>query len=123
MVHVCTEAHSRPLVLARPYPLEINAAGNHQPHASCGTFVRCSLLVRRLDTTLQQPQIARPLRLDRPDSFGRWFIVATLTVPAGISLMTYQLRRYRNDDFVGTTGYAVVILVSALASVNACITG
>ena len=69
-----------------------------------------------------RPQIARPLRLDRPDSFGRWFIVAMLTVTAGISLMTYQLRRYRNDDFGGHYRlWRVVILVSALASVNALV--
>ena len=63
--------------------------------------------------------IARPLRLDRPDSFGRWFMVAMLSITAGIALMTYQLRRYRNDDFGGHYRlWRVVILVSVLASIN-----
>jgi len=66
-----------------------------------------------------RPMIARPLRLDRPDSFGRWCMVAMLTITAGIALMTYQLRRYRNDDFGGHYRlWRVVILVSVLASIN-----
>ena len=43
-----------------------------------------------------RPEIARPLRLDRPDSFGRWFTVALLAACSGTSLLIYQLRRYRN---------------------------
>jgi len=67
-----------------------------------------------------RPMIARPLRLDRADSFGRWCMVAMLTVTAGIALMTYQLRRYRNDDFGGHYRlWRVVIVFSVLASVNA----
>jgi len=66
-----------------------------------------------------RPMIARPLRLDRPDSFGSWCMVAMLTVTAGIALMTYQLRRYRNDDFGGHYRlWRVVTLVSVLASIN-----
>ena len=66
-----------------------------------------------------RPTIARPLRLDRPDSFGSWCMVAMLSVTAGIALMTYQLRRYRNDDFGGHYRlWRVVILASVLASVN-----
>ena len=66
-----------------------------------------------------RPMIARPLRLDRPDSFGSWCMVAMLSVTAGIALMTYQLRRYRNDDFGGHYRlWRVVILVTVLASVN-----
>ena len=66
-----------------------------------------------------RPMLARPLRLDRPDSFGRWCMIAMLTVTAGIALMTYQLRRYRNDDFGGHYRlWRVVIVVSVLASVN-----
>ncbi len=66
-----------------------------------------------------RPTIARPLRLDRPDSFGSWCMVAMLSATAGIALMTYQLRRYRNDDFGGHYRlWRVVILVSVLASVN-----
>lgn len=66
-----------------------------------------------------RPMIARPLRLDRPDSFGSWCMVAMLSVTAGIALMTYQLRRYRNDDFGGHYRlWRVVILACVLASVN-----
>ncbi|MAI72631.1 MAG: hypothetical protein CMM01_17225 [Rhodopirellula sp.] len=66
-----------------------------------------------------RPLIARPLRLDRPDSFGRWCMIAMFTVTAGIALMTYQLRRYRNDDFGGHYRlWRVVIVVSVLASLN-----
>lgn len=66
-----------------------------------------------------RPMIARPLRLDRPDSFGRCCMIAMLTITAGTALMTYQLRRYRNDDFGGHYRlWRVVIVVSVLASVN-----
>lgn len=66
-----------------------------------------------------RPMIARPLRLDRPDSFGSWCMVAMLSITAGIALMTYQLRRYRNNDFGGHYRlWRVVILVSVLASIN-----
>ena len=69
-----------------------------------------------------RPMIARPLRLDRPDSFGRWCMVAMLAVTAGIALMTYQLRRYRNDDFGGHYRlWRIVIVVSVLASINALV--
>ncbi|MGI9471528.1 MAG: hypothetical protein ACR2NZ_08360 [Rubripirellula sp.] len=69
-----------------------------------------------------RPEIARPLRLDRPDSFGRWFMVAMLTVSAGISLMIYQLRRYRNDDFQGHYRlWRLVIIVMAVASINSLV--
>lgn len=66
-----------------------------------------------------RPMIARPLRLDRPDSFGRWCMIAMLTVTAGVALMTYQLRRYRNDDFGGHYRlWRVVVVASVLASIN-----
>lgn len=69
-----------------------------------------------------RPEIARPLRLDRPDSFGRWFMVAMLTLTSGASLMIYQLRRYRNDDFQGRYRlWRLVLVVTALASVNALV--
>ena len=69
-----------------------------------------------------QPTIARPLRLDRPDSFGRWCMVAMLCVTAGIALMTYQLRRYRNDDFRGHYRlWRLVVVVTILASVNSLV--
>ncbi len=45
--------------------------------------------------------LARPLRLDRPDSFGAWMQAVFLAAAAGTALLIYQLRRYRADDFKG----------------------
>jgi hypothetical protein len=68
------------------------------------------------------PEIARPLRLDRPDSFGRWFVVALLAGSAGLSLLIYQLRRYRSDDYKGRYRlWRLVLVVMALASVNSLV--
>ena len=70
-------------------------------------------------TLAGQPAIARPLRLDRPDSLGRWCMLAMLTATAGIALLIYQLRRYRNNDFRGQYRlWRLVIIVTLLASVN-----
>ena len=67
-----------------------------------------------------RPEIARPLRLDRPDSFGCWFMVALLAGSAGTSFLIYQLRRYRNDDFTGRYRlWRLVLVVMVMASVNA----
>ena len=68
------------------------------------------------------PEIARPLRLDRPDSFGRWFICMLLVGSSGVSLLIYQLRRYRNDDFRGQYRlWRLVIFVLLLTSVNSLV--
>ena len=70
-------------------------------------------------TLAAHPTIARPLRLDRPDSFGRWCMLVMLTATAGVALLIYQLRRYRNDDFRGHYRlWRLVIIVTLLASVN-----
>ncbi len=69
-----------------------------------------------------RPEIARPLRLDVPDSFGRWFMIALLTASAGIALMTYQLRRYRLDDYLGHYRlWRLVLIVTVAASLNALV--
>jgi hypothetical protein len=69
-----------------------------------------------------RPEIARPLRLDRPDSFGQWVVVALLTGSAGVSLLIYQLRRYRNDDYKGRYRlWRLVLIAMALASVNSLV--
>ncbi|QDT09126.1 hypothetical protein [Planctomycetes bacterium K23_9] len=66
-----------------------------------------------------QPDIARPLRLDRADSFGRWFTCAILAASSGASLLIYQLRRHRNDDYAGHYRlWRIVIVVLLLASIN-----
>ncbi len=65
------------------------------------------------------PEIARPLRLDRPDSFGRWVACVISAVSAGVCLLIYQLRRYRTDDFEGHYRmWRLVLLVMLMTSVN-----
>ena len=69
-----------------------------------------------------RPDLARPLRLDRPDSFGHCMMVALLTASTGASLLIYQLRRYRNDDFKGHYRlWRLVMVVMFLASINAMV--
>ena len=69
-----------------------------------------------------RPDLARPLRLDRPDSFGHCMMVALLTASTGASLLIYQLRRYRNDDFKGQYRlWRLVMIVMFLASINAMV--
>ncbi len=69
-----------------------------------------------------RPEIARPLRLDRPDSFGRWITCVMLTGSAGASLLIYQLRRYRIDDYQGRYRlWRLVLIVLMLASVNSLV--
>jgi hypothetical protein len=69
-----------------------------------------------------ESEIARPLRLDRPDSFGRWFMVALLAGSSGASFLIYQLRRYRNDDFQGHYRlWRLVLIVLMLASLNSLV--
>jgi len=67
-----------------------------------------------------RPELARPLRLDRPDSFGAWVRAAFFAAAAGTSFLIYQLRRYRNDDFRGSYRiWPPVILLMILASLDA----
>ncbi len=69
-----------------------------------------------------RPEIARPMRLDVPDSFGRWFMVALLSACTGIALMTYQLRRYRLNDYLGRYRlWRLVLILLAVASVNSLV--
>lgn len=69
-----------------------------------------------------RPEIARPLRLDRPDSFGRWFTGAMLVTSAGVALLIYQLRRYRLDDYHGRYRlWRLVLLILVLASMNSLV--
>ena len=69
-----------------------------------------------------RPAVARPLRLDRPDSFGHCMMVTLLALSTGVSLLIYQLRRYRNDDFKGHYRlWRIVMIVMALASINAMV--
>ncbi len=66
-----------------------------------------------------RPELSRPLRLDRPDSFGSWIRAAFFASSAVLSLMIYQLRRYRNDDYRGSYRlWPPVILLMLVASVD-----
>lgn len=66
--------------------------------------------------------IARPLRLDRPDSFGRWFVGMLMVGSAGASFLIYQLRRHRLDDFRGHYRlWRLVLIVMVLASLNSVV--
>lgn len=66
-------------------------------------------------------ELARPLRLDRPDSFGSWLRAALFAGSAVLSLLIYQLRRYRNDDYLGSyriwPPLIVLMLVASIDSV------
>ncbi len=63
--------------------------------------------------------LARAFRLDRPDSFGTWFRSLLLALTAGVALLVYQLRRYRNDDYRGSYRiWPPVIVLIALASLD-----
>ncbi|MFG0263294.1 MAG: hypothetical protein ACF788_12955 [Novipirellula sp. JB048] len=71
---------------------------------------------------VSQPELARPLRLDRPDSFGRWFTCAMLAACAGASLLIYQVRRYRVDDYTGQYRlWRLVLIVMGVASVDSLV--
>ena len=48
-----------------------------------------------------RPEIARPLRLERPDSFGTWLGTLLLAASSITALLVYQLRRHRADDYKG----------------------
>ena len=66
-----------------------------------------------------RPEIARPLRLDRPDSFGRLYAFVLLAGSAALALLTYQLRRYRIDDYQGHYRlWRLILVVLVLASIN-----
>ncbi len=66
--------------------------------------------------------VARPLRLDEPTSFGRWIMTLLLAAGAGVSLLIYQLRRYRIDDFQGHYRvWRLVIIFCAIASLDSLV--
>lgn len=68
----------------------------------------------------ERPAVARPLRLDRADSFGTWVRAFFLAATTGTTILVYQLRRYRNDDYRGSYRiWPPVIILIGLASLNA----
>ncbi|WP_143544177.1 hypothetical protein [Rhodopirellula sp. MGV] len=65
--------------------------------------------------------LARPLRLDRPDSFGAWWLTMNLLVCTGASYLIYGLRLHRRDDYRGQYQLwrltTVVVLITCVHSV------
>lgn len=70
----------------------------------------------------EREALARPLRLDRPDSFGAWLRSALLVLASLSSLLIYQLRRYRNDDYRGNYRiWPPLIVLIGISSVDAVV--
>ena len=71
---------------------------------------------------LSHPEIARPLKLDQPNSFGRFALVGFTACSIGAALMIYQLRRYRSDDFGGRYRiWRMAFLVLSLACLHSVV--
>lgn len=66
--------------------------------------------------------LARPFRLDRPDSFGTYTRAIFLFAAAGTALLIYQLRRYKVDDYKGhyRLWRPVILLLVLLSIDSAC---
>ncbi|MCO8124670.1 hypothetical protein NHH03_23225 [Stieleria sp. TO1_6] len=63
--------------------------------------------------------LARPLRIDRPDSFAAWWLSMVLVLASGAMLLIYQLRRHRRDDYVGHYRlWRLSLIVMLIASVH-----
>lgn len=64
-----------------------------------------------------RPELARPFRLDRPDSLGTWAKAFFLAAAAATSLLVYQLRRYKVDDYQGNYRIwrSVIVLIAILS--------
>lgn len=85
------------------------------------TLLLCLLHVAAVSWTplASHESVARPFLLYRIDSFGSWVMVASLAAATGASLLIYQLRRYRLDDYRGQYRlWRTVLIVCGLASVN-----
>lgn len=71
------------------------------------------------DFLLEHSEIARPFKLDQPNGFGQFLLICFTICSLGASLMIYQLRRYRNDDYGGRYRiWRVVIFALILHSIH-----
>ncbi|MEO1524078.1 MAG: hypothetical protein AAFX06_01520 [Planctomycetota bacterium] len=52
-------------------------------------------------TLAYREALARPFRIDFRDSFASWWLSAVLLLSTATSLLIYQLRRHRSDDYRG----------------------
>lgn len=67
-------------------------------------------------------ELARPLRLDRPDSLGNWARAFFLAGSSATALLVYQLRRYKVDDYKGHYRlWRPVIILLAVMSVDSIV--
>jgi hypothetical protein len=66
------------------------------------------------DFMLQNAEIARPFKLDQPNSFGQLTLLCFTAASAGAGLMIYQLRRYRNNDYAGHYRIWRLVIVAAI---------
>lgn len=63
--------------------------------------------------------IARPFRMDRPDSFAAWWTPMVLVLTAGAMRLIYVLRRHRRDDYRGHYHlWRLTLVVMLVASVH-----
>jgi hypothetical protein len=67
-------------------------------------------------------ELARPLRLDRPDSLGNWAKTFFLAAASGTALLVYQLRRYKVDDYKGhyRLWRPVIVLLGVMSLDSVC---
>lgn len=63
--------------------------------------------------------VARPLQINRTDSFASWWTTLVLLLSAGVSTLIFQLRRHRSDDFRGHYRlWRMALIVSLAASLH-----
>lgn len=66
--------------------------------------------------------IARPLQIDRPDSFAAWWVTLVLMLAAGATHLIYIVRRHRRDDYRGHYQlWRLTMFVLLLASVHSTV--
>lgn len=83
------------------------------------TLVIAHVASIRMEWIRDHGDISRPLRLDRSDSFGRYFQTTLFLYASGISLLIYQLRRYRLDDYQGAYRlWRTVLVMTLIGGVN-----
>lgn len=69
-----------------------------------------------------QTEIARPLRIDFPNSFATWWTTMVLALSAGATRLIYVLRRHRRDDYRGHYQlWRLTLIVLLLASVHSTV--
>ena len=56
--------------------------------------------------------LARPLYINRPDSFAAWWLTMVLLVAAGTTRLIYVLRRHRRDDYPGLSQHTSPLLLN-----------